>query len=147
MIRPCSKTMIQSEFRTVEKRWAMTKVVRPLINLSIPSCTNCSVGCRWRTGPRPESGRADRQRRRERWKELPLALAQIGPVVGQHRLITVRRIFATLVAFFCGFVWVPTVRQTILVAATVHYTHFLLNVNSKNVIIYKGFLSIGGGAV
>ncbi len=52
-----------------------------------------------------------------------------------------------LVGIFCGFVWVPTVRQTIFIAATVHYTHFLLNVNSKNVIIYKGFLSIGRGTV
>ena len=47
--------------------------------------------------------------------------------------------------FFCGFVWFTTVRQTIFTGATVYYTHFLLIVNSKNVITYKGLLSISGG--
>ena len=37
IMRPCSNTMIQSLFLTVERRWAMTKVVLPAISLSIPS--------------------------------------------------------------------------------------------------------------
>lgn len=49
--------------------------------------------------------------------------------------------------FFHGFVWFPIVRQTIFTGAIVYYTHFLLIVNSKNVITYKGLLSIGGWAV
>ena len=43
MMRPCSSTMMQSELRTVESRWAMTKVVRPRMRLSMPSCTIFSV--------------------------------------------------------------------------------------------------------
>ena len=43
MIRPCSRTMIQSEFRTVDSLWAMTNDVLPFISLSMPSCTIRSV--------------------------------------------------------------------------------------------------------
>lgn len=43
MIRPCSSTIMQSEFRTVERRCAITKVVLPFIRRSIPCCTNVSV--------------------------------------------------------------------------------------------------------
>ena len=43
MILPCSSTIMQSLLRTVESRCAITKVVLPLISLSIPSCTSFSV--------------------------------------------------------------------------------------------------------
>ena len=43
MMRPCSMTMMQSALRTVDSRWAMTKVVRPVIKASMPSCTSRSV--------------------------------------------------------------------------------------------------------
>ena len=43
MMRPWSRTMMQSEFMTVLKRWAITKVVRPFIRASMPSCTSFSV--------------------------------------------------------------------------------------------------------
>lgn len=36
-------TMMQSALRTVESRWAMTKVVRPVIRASMPSWTSFSV--------------------------------------------------------------------------------------------------------
>lgn len=37
------ETMMTSEFLIVDRRWAMTNVVRPLISLSMPSCTIFSV--------------------------------------------------------------------------------------------------------
>lgn len=43
MMRPCSMTMMQSEFLTVDSRWAMTKVVRPFMRASMPACTSFSV--------------------------------------------------------------------------------------------------------
>ena len=43
MMRPWSSTMITSELRTVDRRCAMTKVVRPSISLSMPRATICSV--------------------------------------------------------------------------------------------------------
>ena len=35
MMRPCSRTTMQSALRTVDRRWAMTKLVRPYIRPSI----------------------------------------------------------------------------------------------------------------
>ena len=43
MMRPPSMTMMQSLLRTVESRWAMTKVVRPCIRASMAFCTWDSV--------------------------------------------------------------------------------------------------------
>ena len=43
MILPCSNTMMQSLFFTVDSRWAITKVVLPFISRSIPSWTIRSV--------------------------------------------------------------------------------------------------------
>ena len=43
MMRPWSSTMMTSAFMTVERRWAMTKTVRPSISLSMPFCTMASV--------------------------------------------------------------------------------------------------------
>ncbi len=42
-MRPCSRTIIQSLLRTVERRCAITNVVLPLISLSMPFCTSFSV--------------------------------------------------------------------------------------------------------
>ena len=43
MISPCSSTMIASLFLTVDSLWAITNVVRPVMTLSIDSCTSISV--------------------------------------------------------------------------------------------------------
>mmetsp|Transcript_42581 Transcript_42581/g.92569 ORF Transcript_42581/g.92569 Transcript_42581/m.92569 type:complete len:85 (-) Transcript_42581:65-319(-) len=42
MTRPLSKTKILVAPITVERRWAITKVVRPSINSSKACCTMCS---------------------------------------------------------------------------------------------------------
>ena len=91
MIRPCSMTMIQSEFLTVERRWAMTKVVRPF-HEGVHAVLYQFLG----TGIDGGGGLVENQRRRvgDRCpgdgKELPLALAQVGAVAGEHGIVAVR---------------------------------------------------------
>ena len=43
MMRPCSSTMITSEFLMVESRWAITNTVLPFISRSMPRWTMVSV--------------------------------------------------------------------------------------------------------
>ena len=82
MIRPCSSTMIQSEFLTVERRWAMTNVVRPFIRRihTIPE-QSALFWYQWSWLLHPESVPADLRLLPWRWQE-----ADAVPGLSSHRL-------------------------------------------------------------
>ena len=92
IIRPCSITMIQSEFLTVDRRWAITNVVRPFIRASIPACTSFSVrvsiddvaSSRIRAGGSATAARAMAS-------SCSLSLTQVRSVTGKHGVVAIRQ--------------------------------------------------------
>ena len=90
MIRPCSRTRIQSAFFTVDSRWAMTKVVRPAMRRSIPAWTRASVRVSMEevASSRISTGRVG-HRRPGNGQQLPLALDEVGPVAGEQGVVPV----------------------------------------------------------
>ena len=80
--------MMASAFWTVDSRWAITKVVRPVIRASMPRWTMASVWVSMElvassmimTGGSATAARGDGQ-------QLALALGQVGAVAGQHGVV------------------------------------------------------------
>ena len=77
MIRPWSRTMITSELRMVESRWAITKEVRPSSGHPCPPAQCVRFWCRWRRWLHPAPCRADWRPRRGQCSE-----AAAGPGSG-----------------------------------------------------------------
>ena len=90
IMRPCSMTMMQSALRTVESRWAMTKVVRPA-HQGVHAVLHQLLGA----GVDGGGGLVQDEHRRVghgrpgNGQQLPLALGEVGAVAGEHGVVAV----------------------------------------------------------